>query len=182
MKKYLFIILMCFSTVCSYAQVPAVRAKKFMGEASLTASLTPNFAIHDKEMLQFGAGFGWNATEHLYLGVGSSWIQYFGDANALPVFFNPRIYFANEYNGSWFVDFRAGGIVYAPDKTVDGSVIHADRKSRLYGGLGIGHLFTHVSASIGFDIYPAINETDKLTKQDGGYPCGCLYFRLAYLF
>lgn len=182
MRKLLFCIILCLNTMCIYAQGPAVRSQKFMGEASFTASLSPNFALHKKEMLQFGAGFGWNATRHLYLGVGSSWIQYFKDANALPVYLNPRVYFANKYDGSWFVDFRAGNIVYAPDKTIDGDIIHADRNSRLYAGLGLGHLFTHVSASIGMDIYPALNETDKIVKNDGGYPCACLYFRVAYNF
>lgn len=182
MRKLLFCLILCANAAYIYAQGPAIRSQKFMGEASLTASLAPNFALHDKEMLQFGVGFGWNATRYLYLGAGASWIQYFSDASALPVYLNPRLYFANKPDGSGFIDFRAGSIVYAPDNVINGEVVHADRKFPIYAGLGIGHLFSHVSASLGVDIYPALNETDKITKGVGGYPCACMYFRMAYHF
>ncbi|MDD3201915.1 MAG: hypothetical protein PHP76_07975, partial [Bacteroidales bacterium] len=53
-----------------------------------------------------------------------------------------------------------------------------------YGALAIGHSFSKIMLSLGVNIYPVINETQKsdLGHGSGAYACGAFFVRLAYSF
>jgi len=97
MKKIIIAILLTFFSLSLVAQ-PNIRQNKWCGDINASVAFVPNIFVQGKEQIEIGANFGRELTSHFYLGVGAAWLQYFNDANTVPLYLNPRVYFSNNVN------------------------------------------------------------------------------------
>ena len=180
MKKIIIAILLTFFSLSLVAQ-PNIRQNKWCGDINASVAFVPNIFVQGKEQIEIGANFGRELTSHFYLGVGAAWLQYFNDANTVPLYLNPRVYFSKNVN-SWFMDFRLGILTYSPEKEVNGGILRTDAIGP-YGALAIGHSFSKIMLSLGVNIYPVINETQKSDPGYGSaaYACSAFFVMLAHL-
>lgn len=134
----LLLIAIMISSPSAQANQPE-RAKKWNLGAEVGMSFMPSFTMNEhQQQYELGLTFGRTITPFFYLGLGTSYIFYSGSANCLPVWLNPRVYFSRKPS-SFFLDFKAGLVVYAPPKAYKENIIQALSGAFTFDELSLGY-------------------------------------------
>lgn len=138
MKEGRIILLIVVCILCSQRVLASQpeRSRKWHVGAEVAMSMLPSFAYNQhQQQFEVGVSVGRTLSPFFYLGLGANYIFYSSNANCLPVWITPRVYFSRKPS-SFLLDLKIGGIVYSPqkdfgDKTISSGVTYYE--------MGIGY-------------------------------------------